>query len=513
MRRRIVFCLIISIILNVFSGCGLKEKVLETLEPEMNDEHQNQNRLLPDTISLALENAASLNPYDMQAASNLQAFRLLYEPLFSYDENMRVIPVLAESYSVSNGGLTAVVRIKDGIKCHDGSNLTGLDVLHSVNQLLTKQTPYSHNVIQRAELKDRQTVEFTFTKPQMNAKEQLMFPVIKMDGNSVFGTGAYKYVNKGNTDTFVFSQFEEYHGEKPYIKNIKMINSPDFESVGRLFEIGETDILTSDAFDYSTFNVKSDMSVYDYPKNEFVYIGINFDKVNFWGESTRQALNYVIDKNEIVDKVLYKKATVANFPINPKSWLYPKDKDTKKDTAYAEELMLKDSWTRVDGVFARMVDGKRQDFEINILVLDDEEMISVAEIIEKNLDNFGIKANTVIKGESEYWSMVANKEYDLLLNRTELPASADFESLTGEGNVFGYLNSTLNELVGSIRLQQDENVLKDSYAKCCDIFLKDMQFITLFFYKDAVVTGADISDNVICSEDNPFYNISAWNRP
>lgn len=510
MRRKISLMLIITIILCAFSGCSVKEKVLETLEPEMKT--QNAKKVLPDTISLALENAKSLNPYDMQAKSNLQAFKLLYESLYSYDESMKVIPTLAESCTVSNGGLTAEVRIKDGIKCHDGSTLTGYDVLQSCNFLLTKDTPYSNGVISRVELKDRRTLEFTFTRPQLNAREQLMFPIIKTSGDFVAGTGPYRYESKENTDTYLCSQFLEYHGELPGIKTVRMINSPSFESVGRLFDIGETDILTSDAFDYATFNVKSDMRVYDYPKNELVYMGINLDKTIFWGESTRQALNYVIDKNEIVDKALYKKATAASFPINPKSWLYPSEKEIKKDIGYAEELMLKDSWTRDKNVFARMIDGKRQDFEVDILVSDDKELIRVCEIVAKNLNNFGIKAKLRIKNEAEFQEALTAKDYDLFINRTELLSSADFEVLTGEGNIFGYLNSSLNELTESIRLQNDEEALADSYSKCCDIFLKDVQFITLFFYKNAVVTGANISDNVVCSADNPFYNIREWNK-
>lgn len=513
MKRRMALLLVLAMTAGILSGCALFERNPEIFNNKSDSSQKKKSEELPDTITLAIENAAGLNPYELQPAGNLQVLRLLYEPLFSYDENMKAVPVLAEGCTVSEGGLKATVKIKDGIRWHDGSKFTAYDVLNAVKLIINGETPYSRGVIQKAELKDNSTIEFTFTRPQVSVEEQLMFPLIKAEGNSILGTGAYKYAGKENTDTFVLSLFEEYHDEKPYIKKVRIINAPDFEAVGQLFEIGETDILVSDAFDYAAFNVKSDMNVCEYTVNKLVYAGINFEKTIFWGESTRLALNYIIDKNEIVDKVMYKKATAANFPINPQSWLYPAAIDTKKDTRYAEELMLNDSWTRIDGTYVRMIDNKRQEYDIDILVPDDKELVAVAEIIKKNLNNFGIKADVLIKSEEEFNASVANGAYDLFINRTELPACADFEELTGNGNIFGYLNSELNVLTESIRVNRNEEELKRLYEEACSMLLKDMQFVTLFFYKDAMVTGQNISENAICGGDNPFYNISEWNRP
>ncbi len=512
MKRRICILTVICMLFSVCSACKITEKANLILPEKTEQAEVSENIVMSDTVHLALNHTKSLNPYDEQDPANLQAFRLLYEPLFDYDNEMRVVPVLAESWTVSDGGQSITVRIKDGVKFHSEKTLTANDVINTVNLILSGETAYSEGVIERAQALDKRTVLIRFFTKQMNAEEKLMFPIIEKNGSEIMGTGAYKLDGKESADVYGFSRFPEYHGLMPQIAYIKMINTPDIDSVVRLFDIGETDILTSDAFDYATFKAGAGMSVYDYPVNSMVYMGVNFDNSIFWGESTRAALMYVLNKEEIVEKAMYQKAVKADFPINPASWLYPKELEYKKDNTKAEELLALDSWTRSEGVYARRIDGNRQDFKINMLILDDAEMKAVSSLIEKAFDNFGIECNVVIKPEQEFLQSLQNKDYDVFLNRTELSGSADFESLTGEGNVFGYLNSNLNTLTEQIRTERDVNILKQKYTECCGIFLKDVQFIPLFFYKEAVVAGKNISGNIVPGLYNPFYNIAEWNR-
>ena len=508
-----IFCGFLATVIAVMllSSCKITEKT-NLILPEEGKADEAEAVVFSDTIRLALNHAKSLNPYDEQDAANLQAFRLVYEPLFDYDSNMRAVPVLAESWTVSEDGQAITVKLKDGVKFHNGKTLTSNDVINTVSLILAGDTAYSEGVIERAQIIDKRTVLIRFFTKQMNAEEKLMFPIIEKNSSGIMGTGPYKLDGKESTDVYGFSRFPEYHGVMPQISFVKMINTPDIDSVVRLFDIGETDILTSDAFDYATFKVGAEMSVYDYPINSMVYMGVNFDNSIFWGESTRQALMYVINKEEIIEKAMYQKAVEADFPINPSSWLYPKELEYKKDNVRAEELLAQDSWTRSDGVYARMIDGKRQNFKINMLVLEDSKMQAVADIIENAFDNFGIDCHVVVKGEEEFSQSISNKEYDVFLGSTELSGSADFERLTGAGNVFGYLNSNLDTITGQIRTERDETALKQKYAECCGIFLKDVQFIPLFFYKEAVVVGKNISKNVVPGLYNPFYNIAEWNR-
>ena len=487
MKRKISVFMVLIIVLSLISSCKTEELISVS--------QYKQNTEIKEEIKLSLENVKSFNPYKETNPANLQIFGLIYEPLFTYDEKMRTVPLLVQSYEVSDGGKKITVSLKDNVIWHNGDELSSNDVIYTINLILSSDSLYSKGIIERAEVIDKKTVAITFIKPQMNAPEKLMFPIIKSD--DLAGTGPFKFVGKESTDTYAFSRFEKYHGEKGKTQSVKMINCPDAEAIERLFDIGETDILTSYAFDYAAFNVSDDIKMYDYPTNELLYIGVNFDNSVFWGENTRQALLYIPDKKEIAEKVMYKKVLRADFPINPESFLYPKEIECQKDNEYAEELLLKDSWTRVDGVFSRIIDESLQKFKINMLVKDSEEMKMISSAIEKSFDNFGIECDVVIKPEAEFNESIKNKEYDIFIDRVTLSGSADFESLTGEGNIFGYLNSDLAQLTEKIRTQKDEEKLRLLYIECCSVLLKDVQFIPLFFYKDAVLTRNYISEDIV----------------
>lgn len=64
----------------------------------------------------------------------------IYEPLFSLNGNYEPVPILAESYSVSDDGLTYTIKLRQGVKFHDGSELTADDAAASMNRWLAKSS-------------------------------------------------------------------------------------------------------------------------------------------------------------------------------------------------------------------------------------------------------------------------------------------------------------------------------------------------------------------------------------
>ncbi len=464
-----------------------------------------------DAIRIALCNASTFCPYTEESEITRQALEAVYEPLFSYDENLKIVPVLAESYSILQGGREVRVKLKSNVKWHDGSSLRAGDVISTVNMLLSTDSIYSNQIIEKARIIDSSTVSFIFNRSVVNGPEQLMFPIVNPKKTSeLIGTGPFKLTEKKSTDTLSFKVNEDYHGQKPQIEELIMINCPNEAAVMRMFEIGEINTLLPSAYDYEAYMISSKNKVYEYTTNKFVYLAINFDNSVFWGAGTRKALMYAIDKDEIVNTVMNKKAKSSSLPVNPSSYLYNKEFDCKKNTELAAELMLEDSWTRVDGVFARMLDGKLQKCRIKLLALHDEEMMDIADKIKQMLENFGIECIVESQPENIFIQKAQVKDYDVLLGEMELLGASDFEKLTGEGNTFGYLNSSLEQVVKEIKIQKDEAKLLELYNKCYEIFLTDVKFIPLFFRNDAIVANSIYSDNLRAVEKNPFFNVSEW---
>ncbi len=473
--------MVLIIVFSMLSACKTKE-VAKIVSFKPSEEKREE-------IKIPLENLQSFNPYVEKNPSNLKVLNLIYEPLFRYDEKMKACPVLAEGYEITDLGKKITVKLKDGVKWHNGDELSSNDVIYTINMILQTDSLYSEGVIEKAEIQDNKTVTITFIKPQAFPLEKLMFPIIKSD--EIIGTGPFKFTGKKSVDTFGFQYFEDYREREGETRLIHMINCPDKKATERLFDIGEADVLMS----YTGFSSNDDIKVYESVKNELLYIGVNFNNSVFWGENSRKALLYIPDKKEIAEKVMYKRAVRADFPINPESFLYPFDLECQKDNILAQELLLKDSWTRLDGVFSRITDNTLQKFSINMLVKENDEMKLISEALEKSFDNFGIECNCFVISEAEFNENIKN--YDIFIDKITLSDSADFGSLTDEENIFGYLNSDLEKLKEEMRTAKNEEELSSLCREASSVLLKDVQFIPLFFYKDLLAARSYVAEDVI----------------
>ena len=67
--------------------------------------------------------------------------RYLYENLLDYDENMNIVPVLAESYEVSDDRINITVKLKDNLVWDDGTPITSNDVKFTIDKILDPSVP------------------------------------------------------------------------------------------------------------------------------------------------------------------------------------------------------------------------------------------------------------------------------------------------------------------------------------------------------------------------------------
>ena len=85
------------------------------------------------TMTIAMHKPETLNPIKNRDNTVDKVLRLIYEPLFVVNENMQVVPNLAESYTIN--GNTVTLKLKSGVKWDDGTNLTASDVTYTLSQL------------------------------------------------------------------------------------------------------------------------------------------------------------------------------------------------------------------------------------------------------------------------------------------------------------------------------------------------------------------------------------------
>lgn len=112
--------------------------------------------------------AATLDPHTTTNASTKDIARQIFEPLVTLNSKYEVVPMLAESYEVSQDGLSITFPLRKGVKFHNGKEMTADDVVASMNKWLKVSTQGKANLSGAAfTAKDPSTVVLTLQKPSL----------------------------------------------------------------------------------------------------------------------------------------------------------------------------------------------------------------------------------------------------------------------------------------------------------------------------------------------------------
>lgn len=472
-------------------------------------------------ISLPAYNFDTFNPVLTSSEVIADGMRTVYEPLFDFDEAGRKKGVLAEGMTMSADGLTATVTMKSGVRWHDGTGFTGYDVAYTVSTIKANKSVYSENLRDVVSCKSTgSAVVFTLARPVPDFGALLNFPIIQ-DGTSwdksteyiPIGTGPYKYKEKSGSNKIIFTVNEDWHLGAAKIKNISFELLKDKESTVYAFEANELQCITTKTIDLTKHTPKGAVKTSDYISNNMIFLGMNFYNSILWGESTRQAIAYMIDKEKIVKSDMYDRAVKADVPVNPSMWYNDSETGCAFDVAYAAGLLEGDGWIKNEyGKYIRDFNGTNQAMSLELLVnADSDEKISIANRIASQFNDEGMTITIVPLPYGEYVQRVNSKQFDLFLGEVRMPGNMDPTMLTGSGgNYFTYVSGEMDNLVKTMGLTYDENAYKELNRQFAKLFCKDMPFVPICFKKGALIYSSAINGDIKPNMYGIYSNIGEW---
>ena len=176
--------------------------------------------------------AKSLDPHATNDAPSSKVTVQIYDRLVDQDDNMNVVPALAESWEQPDG-VTTIFHLRKGVKFHNGEPLTAKDVKFSLDRM--KSSPQVSHIIgtlDRVEIIDDYTVKVITKQPFGALLSHLSHPTaailnekaVKEYGDSYgqhpVGTGPYKFISWASGDRIILEANPDYFmGETP-IKNV-----------------------------------------------------------------------------------------------------------------------------------------------------------------------------------------------------------------------------------------------------------------------------------------------------
>ena len=270
----------------------------------------------------------------------------VYDRLVDYDYadpdykvDYKMVPGLAERWTISPDGKTYTFFLHKGVKWHDGEDFTAADVVYTFNRIVEiKPSAYGYLVdMQKIEAVDPYTVKLTLKAPDvtfligLGASNMGMQPKHLSDQGAdlkkvAVGTGPFKIESFDSKSRTVWVKNENYWQQGlPYIDKVNIIWGLDKPSMLAAFTVGKVDnTWMISKIDRDTVGKSNP----DFKANEFEYAGppiyMNTSKPPFNDLRVRQAINLAVDRQEFIKVNGYGSGSLSCFLPGAKTgWCLP----------------------------------------------------------------------------------------------------------------------------------------------------------------------------------------------
>ncbi|MCM8761539.1 MAG: ABC transporter substrate-binding protein, partial [Candidatus Omnitrophica bacterium] len=335
----------------------------------------------------SIGDARTLVPILASDSASSEICGLVFNGLVKYDKDVNIVGDLAESWDILDGGLTIVFHLKKGVRWHDGEPFTSYDVEFTYSKLTDPnvKTPYSGDFerVEKFEVIDEYTVKITYKEPFSPALSSWGMPIMPRHilknedlnktsfGRHPIGTGPYKFKVWKTGEKIELVSNHDYFEGRPFIDRFIYRIIPDDATIFLELQTKGVDWTGLSPLQYTrqTDNdfFRRNYVKFKYPSFGYTYLGYNLQDPRFQDVRVRQAINYAINKQEIVDTIFFGLGRVVTGPFMIDSWAYNKDvKPVQFDQARARELLGQAGWVDVDGDGWVEKDGKP--FEFTVIV-------------------------------------------------------------------------------------------------------------------------------------------------
>ncbi|WP_282155976.1 ABC transporter substrate-binding protein [Cytobacillus gottheilii] len=458
----------------------------------------------------------SLNPYTyITGYPGLDLVNLLYDTLFNLDENNKPQPWLVKDYKISEDGLTYELNLHDNVKWHDGEPLTAEDVKFTMDYFIKYPKSRFTNplkAISSIEVLGETSIKLVLSQADPNFMIQPLsdLPILPQhiwsdvtnpdEETNALGSGPYILEEHKAGQYYKMKSNDDYFKGTPPINELIFPIIEDTTAMYNALQAGELDVISSSISPelVEQFESNSALKVVRGPGYSTSLFQINAEKYPMTETPFRQAIDYAINKENIVDTVLLGFAEVGSPGfIHPSSSYYNADLKPVYDQEKAKQILEEAGFIDKDG------DGFREDQEGNkidlttLVYAGNPIRIRTAELVSEALNEVGIK-NTVKAMDSTtvdslMWpdfDVSKGRDYDLGVwswsNTMQLfPDRMNdlFHSdpTIGSVNIGGYKNAEFDQLGEKLKVTYDEterlNLIKEMQA----FVAEDAPFVTLYY--------------------------------
>ncbi|WP_122640255.1 MULTISPECIES: ABC transporter substrate-binding protein [unclassified Romboutsia] len=509
----------------ILVGCSSNNE-----ETTSSDSKENTSGFNSKYINLTMVKPTTINPVLNTDKSVGYVMNLIYDGLFTIDQDYNVVPQLAKEYSLSADGKSMNIKLKDA-KWHSGNDVTSSDVMYTIG-LIQKNTTSPYNAftenIDSVNITNSKEFTINFKESYAFSKDTLIFPIVYKDSlsnksdseilendNNLIGNGPYKIEKMEDREGMTLVVNQDYYDElSDTMKDIHVSIVPTEEEQVSMVMALESDMANISLGDLSQF-YEDEFNITNYEGRDYESIIFNYDNKYLNDNNFRKAIAYAIDRNLILEEGYIDNAKLVNFPLNTMSKYYDSElkalaynktkaeeylkkinpniseKTTEKDSNNVEQATTENntSENKIEKTNLTSQELKSLLSDINLKIIvnkDNEERTKAASIVSDNLSDIGIKTTIEALTSEEMTTALNNKDYDLAFIGWELSSIPDARSII---EASGYSDEKLTAYMESLAIATSDSKISEIYSAIQKHIRDKVAFISLVIRNEYLVTN------------------------
>ena len=479
-----------------------------------------------------LQEVDNLNPFAGFNIPSYEVYHLNYDLLVGYAPNGDVRPEIADSWTVSDDGLTWTFKIHPGITWQDGEPLTASDVAFTYNYIIDNElsafSTYATN-IEKAVALDDATVEFQLSKPKANML-RLWIPILPehvwsaVPGKSadtyqskppLIGSGPFQAVEEKKGSYVRLVANKDYWRGAPKIDEVIIEIYQNQDTMTMDIKSGAIDVaLDVPVAQFNALKNEPGIKTTAADKKYFVELAMNvYDNANSQGNPVlrdlkfRQAISWAVDKQKIVDTCMGGYAEVGQsilIPSTDGAWTPTPAETFGYDPEKAKQLLDAAGYKDANG------DGVREDKQGKPIELRlwtrtaSPEQQRAGKLIAGSFESIGLKIVLTVSSDGSindgiysYKGDTYAPDYDMFIwgwggNVDPDYMLADF--ITSQIEMWNdccWSNAEYDSLYGQQVSEMDVATRNEQVARMQQIFYEDAPYAVLYYPQALIAYNTD----------------------
>lgn len=474
----------------------------------------------PATIYMHLPaEPGTLNPLTSTDGYSSAVNSHLYESLIDLDyDTLQPKPQLAERWEITPDKMRYRFYLKKGVFWSDGVEFTADDVVYSYNKIMDPKVACAQLKVYYIDIKNcrkinRYAVEFLYSRPYFLAltfcggmpiiprhifDDGTDFNTHRSNRNPV-GNGPYRFAGWDTGKNITLVANERYHGKKPAITKIVYKFIQDHSVAFKMLKKGDLDVMELREIEWvrQTDSKKFNDRFYKlkYYSPIFSYVGWNSARPFFKDSRVRLAMTHLINRRDILDKLLFGLGEVVTGPFYLFDTSYNRDlKPWPYDPERAKRLLAEAGWADHDGDGILDKDGVK--FAFTFTTPSESKFTErLGSILKEDLEKAGI----IMEINRFEWAVFLQKIQGRNFDATSLRWSGGFEQdpyqiwhssqVKGGSNYIGFKSREADRIIEAARKEFDEKKRDRMYHRFHEILHNEQPYTFLFTMPNLVVVS------------------------